>query len=176
MLWCCCAGLRQLHIHCAVEDAVNNPSVDPEVLACLTALTDLEKLAVHEQDRYATTRRLQFHKQVSCMFDRICKPTMPDTRCCCTSHIVGVDCTAGCYKHAVRLSNSGRAWFYWNRQVPSTACHSLPSHCMHLQGLELPVWRQLQQHCESLLEGRDAQQQDEGTAAAAAADGDAATG
>jgi hypothetical protein len=52
----------------------------------------------------------------------------------------------------------------------------LPSHGMQLQDSELPVWRQLQQHCESLVEGRDVLQQDEGTAAAAAADGDAATG
>jgi hypothetical protein len=85
MLWCCCAGLQRLKIHCAFgarEHAVDNLSA--EVLACLTALTNLEELAVQQEGQggYVEPWRLRCSK-VSCLF---ATSYVTVTRCCCTVH------------------------------------------------------------------------------------------
>jgi hypothetical protein len=52
----------------------------------------------------------------------------------------------------------------FRRAAPKHSCHNPASNdlpCMHLQDSELPVWRQLQQHCASTPAGKGALQRDE---------------
>jgi hypothetical protein len=68
-MWCCCAGLRTLHIWSACNEFVYDLPV--EVLACLTRLTNLQELVVHQEQQGplgSKAVKLQFMKKASIMF------------------------------------------------------------------------------------------------------------
>jgi hypothetical protein len=64
------AGLRRLHIHSTGEHFANKHSVHTqEVLACLTRLSNLEELVLHQwrQGDYQVRWRLRWSKKVGSM-------------------------------------------------------------------------------------------------------------